>query len=343
MPLARPSVPRLRRSGGGPSIWWSCFEGAGTVIHDHVVGYNLSAPGARWAGSPVGPALSFDGSYSATASGYYPGLPTSNNDRSVILWLTTTAASLRYLWSYGSAGTGSAAGMAINSAGHAGQIDVNFYAIDYYTNAVVNDGKLHQVGYALNGTTIQLYVDGKLDSTYSGVGISTLLSPSYPFTLGDFAAGGYRLIGSTVVSLSIYNRAISPMEFARDWDDPWWRARRRRASRWWFPVPVIFNWPVTDSAAGTDGAALAPWWLIADTAAGAETISGASVLVAAEAGAGVDAAGLGRSLGVVELAAGTESSSFLAFVPSGGVDWWKTAVISLSGEPDPRKTRAKPL
>ena len=132
-----------------------------------------------------------------------------NNPRSISFMIQTTytgGSACVMGTGFGTTATGSAFGVTFSgSGGMNGVIGVDAYYVYNFptTGKAINDGLWHSVLVIYDGTTVSIYVDGRLDNTatnwniYSTATISSTLntvgnSGNY---LGQWIDGGYRWIG----------------------------------------------------------------------------------------------------------------------------------------------------
>jgi|GEM_PF-6800723 len=117
--------------------------------------------------TPPGNALAFDGSNDYVA-GTSLQLPQGNAPRTLEAWVQTTSTSA-VIFNYGTATNNRRASLMVSSGRlyYAGEFN------DFAGNKVINDGRWHHVAATYDGTTLELYVDGMLDTSTTPTAFNT--------------------------------------------------------------------------------------------------------------------------------------------------------------------------
>jgi len=154
------TIPNVLISDPNLVCWWKLDEGQGSIALDWSGHKNdgtlMNGPG--WVTGYDENALEFDGNDDYVNFGNTSSWPAGNSDRSMCAWskTDTIAGGWRWIAAYGSAGTGQAMFIGMNTDALYG----GGYADDVFTNGFWEVDVWHHICLTYDGTTARLYADG---------------------------------------------------------------------------------------------------------------------------------------------------------------------------------------
>jgi hypothetical protein len=170
--------------------------------------------GVTFAAGQVGQAFSFPGSGNANvaypAADFAPGTA----DFTVAFGLQTTVATKQaILGDRVTSGIGNFFGVRMNNGKLDVELDEDNNFVGLGSSLAINDGAFHYIVVTRSGSTVQVYIDGTLDSTASSAG-PTDLTGGNPFLLGAEDPASFPSFTGLLDEVQIYGRALSPAEAA---------------------------------------------------------------------------------------------------------------------------------
>lgn len=242
----KPINPARRRhvAVGGPAAWL-LMQGpqpgstAGDVL-DVVRGTaGVRSGGCTWTHGPHGPCLAFDGTGTLDLGNTAAFSPTAALDLSC--WFQTAVSSAQYLAAkhddsfYFGTGIVTAGKLHLYIGGVGGW---------YVSVATVTDNSWHHGRVVYDGGAVRVYVDGRLDSTFSASG--TMATGPTSLQLGIRSGGGG--FAGAIDDFRFGAGAASTAEVARDFADPYWRVRAPRRYASSGHLATIFRRNLSDRA-----------------------------------------------------------------------------------------------
>jgi hypothetical protein len=209
--VAAPSM-QLSLQPSGLAYYFPFDENSGTIAYDA----SAAAAQATFSGSPtwvpgkLGSALLFNGSSDSAAVAAAPAI--TSGRLSVSAWVkvasTSNANTYQTLFECQTSATNSLFSLWINKSTGALGASSSFSGTTYTAASGVNlnDSLWHFITYTVDGSRINIYIDGTLSvsTSYSG----TLDTPAASMVIAK------SLYNGTVDDLRIFNRALSPQEIS---------------------------------------------------------------------------------------------------------------------------------
>jgi hypothetical protein len=200
---------------------WSFNEGSGTTAHDTSFAPDNGTlqGGASWTRGRFWNALSFDGNVSAVDIPNKPVLEPSQV--TVTAWVNSSSSpgNFKYIVDKGASGciagsyglyTGANGGLEFYVSNNDGMT----YSISPDAGTSVWDGQWHSVVGTFNGSTVDLYVDGKAVGT--GTANTTPIDYTLPnggdLTIGNYAGCSNLDFSGKIDEVHLFNRALGAQE-----------------------------------------------------------------------------------------------------------------------------------
>jgi hypothetical protein len=193
-----------------PSLvgWWTGDGDAADITGGH---NGTLQDGVTFGTGRVGQAFSLNGAFPSGAYVSVPHDPAFNFSNALTLeaWVKPTDGASRYIMTKGEDSFFLAVG-----GDYAAGNQLSFYLNNvsggwlYGSSDLVTDGNWHHVAATYDGATINLYVDGRLESSFPRSGI--IPTGTSPVAIG--ARPGVNFFGGLLDEVAVYNRALSPEE-----------------------------------------------------------------------------------------------------------------------------------
>ena len=196
--------------------WWQFDEGSGSSASDSSgngnTGTLVNSP--TWVAGQINDALQFNGTsqYVSIPNSTSLASPATNDSISVSVWLKLSSnnSSFREIVRKANGSTGwflvvnTSNKIAFSTSAASGE-----YTGGYADSA---DNLWHLVTATFDGTTINLYQDGVLQTSYAGGAVS---SDSDPIGIASLGNGSAQFLGAAIDDVRVYSRALSATDVAQ--------------------------------------------------------------------------------------------------------------------------------
>ena len=224
----RKFIPKLLRLDPRDSIneglvgWWPMQDRGGAIAWD-VSGYGNHGiltnmdPATDWVAGQNGYALNVDGSNEYVLTGIGQ-LPVGAAKRSFAMWVRATSTFNGFCLNYGTTGTGTQVYLGQYNLGGGTKtiVGIGGAGSNVVGNTAINDSRWHLLGFAYDGTNLEIWLDGKSDG-------SAVKSPNTGTTgcrLGSALDNNQSWIGD-LANARFWSSILTSGDWNRIYSEPW--------------------------------------------------------------------------------------------------------------------------